>query len=147
MPKLLFDLLAILPQTAMLFAQATFMPVRHVKLLVIVVTSFSVMCAAAKSLFLGIAPGYILGTIANLVPVLFYRQDVRWSQRWVAVALGIVLMMVGEVAASAVWILSGATLGDYADVATRPFTGVLVHVIDAIVIIIGAYLLRPMMRR
>ena len=146
--QLAFDLMSLGPQLSMLWVQMTLMPVRRPALLVALVTTSALVVIYGKSYMPDATLGFVAGLVMCLGVLLFYRRDVRWSQRLVAAALGIVVTMIGEVVVASLWTAAGGVVvGDYEAAMARPLDAVLMHLLDMLLIIVGGRLLQPLMWR
>ena len=111
MSELLSALLPIVPQIAIIYIQATLLPMRKRWLFVALEAVLS--CAA---LLIGLSAGGTPSLVAHTVisatgmlvlPPLFYRRTIPLAWRLVATAVAVLLMFLGEVACGALWVTSG----------------------------------------
>ena len=150
MDQITFELLGALPQAAIIYVQATLLPMRR--------RGTFALCEALLSLCVLVlkhAPAEMAGILAGavallamlVVPTLFYSREVPLAYRLVASAMGMLLTWLGEMASGSVWVACGGTYSPTLYVSLGAAPAVAIHLFFAVVVLIGGRLLREVLSR
>ena len=151
MSELLPALLSAVPQAAIIYVQATLLPMRKRWLFV---TLKALLCCAA--LIIRFATTGIVTDIAHfgvaliamfVLPPLFYRRIIPLSWRLVATAVAVLLMFLGEMACGALWVASGREYSLSAIQSAPLLMSVAIHLFFVAVILIGGHLFRALFKK
>lgn len=151
MSELLSALLPSVPQIAIIYIQATLLPMRRRWLFVALEAMLS--CAALLArLSAGGAPSLVAHTVISaagmlVLPPLFYRRTIPLAWRLVATAMAVLLMFLGEMACGALWVASGQEYSLSAIQSAPLLMSVVIHLFFVAVILIGGRLFRALFRK
>lgn len=148
MDSLAFSLLGVIPQAAIIYTQATVLPMRRTGLFV---TAEALLCVVALVLKLG-EPAIGLWA-RNLVafaamvaaPLVSYRREVPLAYRIMACGVAILLMMLGEMASGAIWVARGGQYSDEGISAGQPMLLIAIHLFFAAVVLVPGRMFRSLL--
>ena len=151
MSELLSALLPAVPQAAMIYVQATLLPMRKRWLFVTLEALLSCAALLVRLTTTGIVTDSVhfgISLIAMFVlPPLFYRRIVPLPWRLVATAVAVLLMFLGEMACGALWVASGHEYSQSAMQSAPLLMSVVIHLFFVAVILIGGHLFRALFRK
>lgn len=151
MSELLSALLPAVPQAAMIYVQATLLPMRKRWLFVTLEALLSCAALLVRLTTTGIVSESVhfgISLIAMFVlPPLFYRHIVPLPWRLVATAVAVLLMFLGEMACGALWVASGHEYSQSAMQSAPLLMSVVIHLFFVAVILIGGHLFRTLFRK
>ena len=151
MSELLSALLTSVPQIAIIYIQATLLPMRRRWLFVALEAVLS--CAA---LLIGLSAGGTPSLVAHTVisatgmlvlPPLFYRRTIPLAWRLVATAVAVLLMFLGEVACGALWVTSGNEYVLEAIQSAPLMQSIIIHLFFVAVVLIGGRLFKTLFEK
>lgn len=151
MSELLSALLPIVPQIAIIYIQATLLPMRKRWLFVALEAVLS--CAA---LLIGLSAGGTSSLVAHTVisatgmlvlPPLFYRRTIPLAWRLVATAVAVLLMFLGEVACGALWVTSGNEYFLEAIQSAPLMQSIIIHLFFVAVVLMGGRLFKTLFEK
>ena len=160
MSELLSALLPIVPQIAIIYIQATLLPMRKRWLFVALEAVLS--CAA---LLIGLSAGGTPSLVAHTVisatgmlvlPPLFYRRTIPLAWRLVATAVAVLLMfyilglvpiLLGEVACGALWVTSGNEYFLEAIQSAPLMQSIIIHLFFVAVVLMGGRLFKTLFEK
>ncbi len=151
MSELLSALLPSVPQIAIIYIQATLLPMRRRWLFVALEAMLS--CAALLArLSAGGTPSLVAHTVISaagmlVLPPLFYRRTIPLSWRLVATAMAVLLMFLGEAACGALWAAGGNEYSLEA-IQSAPLTqSTIIHLFFVAVVLIGGRLFKTLFKK
>ena len=151
MSELLPALLPAVPQAAIIYVQATLLPMRKRWLFVTLEALLSCATLIIRLTTMGFAADiahFGVSLIAMFVlPPLFYRRVVPLPWRLVATAVAVLLMFLGEMACGALWVASGREYSQSAVQSAPLLMSVIIHLFFVAVILIGGHLFRALFRK
>lgn len=150
MDQITFELLGALPQAAIIYVQATLLPMRHRGAFVACETLLTLCAFALRHIPMEAATGIsgVMALLAMLIaPALFYSREVPLAYRLVASALGLLLAWLGEMASGSVWVACGGTYSTASGAFLGVAPSIAIHLFFVAVVLIGAWPLREILGR
>ena len=151
MSELLSALLQSVPQIAIIYVQATLLPMRRRWLFVALEAALS--CAALLArLSAGGTPSLVAHTVISatsmlVLPPLFYRRTIPLAWRLVATAVAVLLMFLGEVACGALWVTSGNKYSLEAIQSAPLMQSTIIHLFFVAVVLMGGRLFKTLFKK
>lgn len=151
MSELLSTLLPSVPQIAIIYIQATLLPMRRRWLFVALEAVLS--CAAllirlsAGGTFSFVAHTVISATSMLVLPPLFYRRTIPLAWRLVATAVAVLLMFLGEVACGALWAAGGNEYSLEAIQSAPLLQSTIIHLFFVAVVLMGGRLFKTLFKK
>lgn len=151
MSELLSALLPSVPQIAIIYIQATLLPMRRRQLFVALEAVLS--CAALLIRFsAGGTPSLVAHTVISatsmlVLPPLFYRRTIPLAWRLVATAVAVLLMFLGEVACGALWVTSGNEYSLEAIQSAPLMQSTIIHLFFVAVVLMGGRLFKTLFKK
>ena len=151
MSELLSALLPSVPQIAIIYIQATLLPMRRRWLFVALEAVLS--CAALLiRLSAGGTPSFVAHTVISaagmlVLPPLFYRRTIPLAWRLVATAVAVLLMFLGEVACGALWAAGGNEYSLEAIQSAPLLQSTVIHLFFVAVVLMGGRLFKTLFKK
>ena len=151
MSELLSALLPGVPQIAIIYIQATLLPMRRRWLFVTLEAVLS--CAALLVRFsAGGTPSFIVHTVISaasmlVLPPLFYRRIIPLAWRLVATAVAVLLMFLGEVACGALWAAGGNEYSLEAIQSAPLLQSTVIHLFFVALVLMGGRLFKTLFKK
>lgn len=151
MSELLSALLPGVPQIAIIYVQATLLPMRRRWLFVTLEAVLS--CAALLVRFsAGGTPSFIVHTVISaasvlVLPPLFYRRIIPLAWRLVATAVAVLLMFLGEVACGTLWAAGGNEYSLEAIQSAPLLQSTVIHLFFVAVVLMGGRLFKTLFKK
>ncbi len=143
----LFNVGRLLVEVVLLVVLATLLPVAHVRWYVAVslVLQVCMYCMSVSGVDAALVRA--VATVAYIaVPFLFF--EAKFAQRFVAVALGFMFLVLGELLASVAWMfMTGMPVADVEAVAAHPMEMALTFLLDMLTVVCCGLLFRRPMKR
>lgn len=151
MSELLSALLPGVPQIAIIYIQATLLPMRRRWLFVTLEAALS--CAALLVRFsAGGTPSFIVHTVISVagmlvLPPLFYRRIIPLAWRLVATAVAVLLMFLGEVACGVLWAAGGNEYSLEAIQSAPLLQSTVIHLFFVAIVLMGGRLFKTLFKK
>lgn len=151
MSELLSALLPGVPQIAIIYIQATLLPMRRRWLFVTLEAALS--CAALLVRFsAGGTPSFIVHTVISVagmlvLPPLFYRRIIPLAWRLVATAVAVLLMFLGEVACGVLWAAGGNEYSLEAIQSAPLLQSTVIHLFFVVIVLMGGRLFKTLFKK
>ena len=151
MSELLSALLPGVPQIAIIYIQATLLPMRRRWLFVTLEAVLS--CAALLVRFsAGGTPSFIVHTVISaasmlVLPPLFYRRIIPLAWRLVATAVAVLLMFLGEVACGTLWAAGGNEYSLEAIQSAPLLQSTVIHLFFVAIVLMGGRLFKTLFKK
>ena len=151
MSELLSALLPGVPQIAIIYIQATLLPMRRRWLFVTLEAALS--CAALLVRFsAGGTPSFIVHTVISVagmlvLPPLFYRRIIPLAWRLVATAVAVLLMFLGEVACGVLWAAGGNEYSLEAIQSAPLLQSTVIHLFFVAIVLMGGRLFKALFKK
>ena len=151
MSELLSALLPGVPQIAIIYIQATLLPMRRRWLFVTLEAVLS--CAALLVRFsAGGTPSFIVHTVISaasmlVLPPLFYRRIIPLAWRLVATAVAVLLMFLGEVACGTLWAAGGNEYSLEAIQSAPLLQSTVIHLFFVAIVLMGGRLFKTRFKK
>ena len=151
MSELLSALLPGVPQIAIIYVQATLLPMRRRWLFVTLEAVLS--CAALLVRFsAGGTPSFIVHTVISaasmlVLPPLFYRRIIPLAWRLVATAVAVLLMFLGEVACGTLWAAGGNEYSLEAIQSAPLLQSTVIHLFFVAIVLMGGQLFKTLFKK
>lgn len=151
MSELLSALLPGVPQIAIIYIQATLLPMRRRWLFATLEAVLS--CAALLVRFsAGGTPSFIVHTVISaasmlVLPPLFYRRIIPLAWRLVATAVAVLLMFLGEVACGTLWAAGGNEYSLEAIQSAPLLQSTVIHLFFVAVVLMGGRLFKALFKK
>ena len=151
MSELLSALLPGVPQIAIIYVQATLLPMRRRWLFVALEAVLS--CAALLVRFsAGGTTSFIVHTVISaasmlVLPPLFYRRIIPLAWRLVATAVAVLLMFLGEVACGTLWAAGGNEYSLEAIQSAPLLQSTVIHLFFVAVVLMGGRLFKALFKK
>lgn len=151
MSELLSALLPGIPQIAIIYIQATLLPMRRRWLFVTLEAALS--CAALLVRFsAGGTTSFIVHTVISaasmlVLPPLFYRRIIPLAWRLVATAVAVLLMFLGEVACGTLWAAGGNEYSLEAIQSAPLLQSTVIHLFFVAVVLMGGQLFKALFKK
>lgn len=151
MSELLSVLLPSVPQVAIIYIQATLLPMRRRWLFVALEAVFSCTALLIR-LSAGGTPSLVAHTVISatsmlVLPPLFYRRTIPLAWRLVATAVAVLLMFLGEVACGALWVTSGNEYSLEAIQSAPLMQSTIIHLFFVAVVLMGGRLFKTLFKK
>lgn len=148
MDSLTFALLSAIPQAAIIYTQATILPMRRTWLFALAEV---LLCVVA--LLLKLAEPAVglwardLVAIAAMVaaPLASYRRETPLAYRIMACGVAILLMMLGEMACGAIWVAWGGQYSPDGIQAAHPMLSIAIHLFFAAMVLVPGRMFRSLL--
>ena len=151
MSELLSALLPGVPQIAIIYIQATLLPMRRRWLFATLEAVLS--CAALLVRFsAGGTPSFIVHTVISVagmlvLPPLFYRRIIPLAWRLVATAVAVLLMFLGEVACGVLWAAGGNEYSLEAIQSAPLLQSTVIHLFFVAIVLMGGRLFKALFKK
>ena len=151
MSELLSALLPGVPQIAIIYVQATLLPMRRRWLFVTLEAVLS--CAALLVRFsAGGTTSFIVHTVISaasmlVLPPLFYRRIIPLAWRLVATAVAVLLMFLGEVACGTLWAAGGNEYSLEAIQSAPLLQSTVIHLFFVAIVLMGGQLFKTLFKK
>ena len=151
MSELLSALLPVVPQIAIIYIQATLLPMRRRWLFATLEAVLS--CAALLVRFsAGGTTSFIVHTVISaasmlVLPPLFYRRIIPLAWRLVATAVAVLLMFLGEVACGTLWAAGGNEYSLEAIQSAPLLQSTVIHLFFVAVVLMGGRLFKALFKK
>ena len=151
MSELLSALLPGVPQIAIIYIQATLLPMRRRWLFATLEAVLS--CAALLARFsAGGTTSFIVHTVISaasmlVLPPLFYRRIIPLAWRLVATAVAVLLMFLGEVACGTLWAAGGNEYSLEAIQSAPLLQSTVIHLFFVAVVLMGGRLFKALFKK
>ncbi len=151
MSDLLSTFLPGVPQIAIIYIQATLLPMRRRWLFVALEAALS--CAALLArLSAGGTTSFIVHTVISaasmlVLPPLFYRRIIPLAWRLVATAVAVLLMFLGEVACGTLWAAGGNEYSLEAIQSAPLLQSTVIHLFFVAVVLMGGRLFKTLFKK
>ena len=151
MSELLSALLPGVPQIAIIYIQATLLPMRRRWLFATLEAVLS--CAALLVRFsAGGTTSFIVHTVISaasmlVLPPLFYRRIIPLAWRLVATAVAVLLMFLGEVACGTLWAAGGNEYSLEAIQSAPLLQSTVIHLVFVAVVLMGGRLFKALFKK